>query len=86
MVRQFMPDVILLDLMMPNVDGFQVCERIKTDPVLRAIRIIAMSAYPSAENIERILAAGAEICVNKPLDVVSLYQLLCLEPLSVRAA
>jgi len=85
MVRQFMPDVLLLDLMMPHVDGFQVCERIKTDPALRAIRIIAMTGYSSAENVERILAAGAEICLNKPIDVAALYQLLQLEPLSVHA-
>lgn len=83
LVRQFMPDVVLLDLVMPHMDGFQVCQRIKADPALRAIRIIAMSAYPSAENVERILAAGAEMCLNKPIDVAALYQLLQLEPLSV---
>lgn len=84
LVHQLMPDVVLLDLIMPNVDGFQVCERIKTDPALRAIRVIAMTAYPSPETIERIVAAGAEACLEKPLDIQTLYQSLRLEPLGIR--
>lgn len=76
LVHTFRPDVVLLDLMMDGLDGFQVCQQIKSDPTTRAIRIIAMTGYPSPENIERILAAGAEICLPKPLDEEKLLALL----------
>lgn len=76
LVHAFRPDVVLLDLMMDGLDGFQVCRQIKSDPATRAIRIIAMTGYPSPENIERILAAGAETCLPKPLDEDVLLALL----------
>jgi len=64
----FMPDIILLDLMMPGLDGFEVCRRIKNDPATAQIRVIAMTGYPTEENIQRILSAGAEACLAKPVD------------------
>ncbi|MDP2431837.1 MAG: response regulator [Pseudomonadota bacterium] len=76
LVHTFRPDVVLLDLMMGGLDGFQVCRQIKSDPATRHIRIIAITGYPSVENIERILAAGAEICLPKPLDEEKLLALL----------
>ncbi len=76
LVHAFRPDVVLLDLMMDGLDGFQVCRQIKSDPATRHIRVIAMTGYPSPENIERILAAGAEICLSKPLDDDRLLALL----------
>ncbi|MDO9225075.1 MAG: response regulator [Pseudomonadota bacterium] len=79
LVHTFRPDVVLLDLMMGGLDGFQVCRQIKSDPTTRHIRVIAITGYPSTENIERILAAGAEICLPKPLDEEKLLALL--EPL-----
>lgn len=76
LMRQSIPDVLLLDLLMPHMDGFQVCKRIKSDPELRDVRIIAMTGHPSAENYERIMAAGAEHCLSKPLDLNELYKAL----------
>ena len=76
MIREFTPDVVLLDLRMPGMDGYQVCQRIKLDPALRAIRILGMTGYPSAENIERILAMGAEHCFSKPINTQELFRLL----------
>lgn len=67
-VHTFQPDTLLLDLMMPGLDGFQVCTQIKAAPQTRAIRIIAITGFPSPENLARILAAGAEACLDKPLD------------------
>lgn len=68
LVHTFHPHTLLLDLMMPGLDGFQVCSQIKTLPATRHIRVIAMTGYPSPGNVERILAAGAETCLAKPLD------------------
>ena len=75
-IHEFNPDVILLDLMMPGMDGFQVCERLKNDRATKNIRVIAMTGYPSAMNVEKILAAGAEVCLSKPVDRHELLELL----------
>ncbi|MGZ8232413.1 MULTISPECIES: response regulator [Methylobacter] len=75
-VHTFEPDIILLDLMMPGLDGFAVCRQIKADPNTSDIRVIAMTGHPSPENQQRILEAGAEICIPKPLDTKFLLGLL----------
>jgi len=51
---------------MPGMDGFEVCKQLKEDPRTRAIRIIAMTGYPTPENMERIVNLGAEVCIQKP--------------------
>lgn len=75
-VHTFEPDIILLDLMMPGLDGFAVCRQIKADPDAKDIRVIAMTGHPSSENLRRILDAGAETCLAKPLDTAFLLELL----------
>ena len=77
-VRNFKPQIILLDLMMPGLDGFQVCRLLKSDPATELIRIIVMTGYASPENIENALLAGAEACINKPIDTENLLQRLGL--------
>jgi len=67
-VESFRPHVLLLDLMMPGIDGFEVCRRLRARPTLSHVRIVAMTGYPSPENIERIMQAGADACLPKPLD------------------
>ncbi|MDR3393448.1 MAG: response regulator [Parasulfuritortus sp.] len=76
LVQSFRPHVILLDLMMTGMDGFQSCQQIKAEPSTRAIRVIAMTGYPSPENVERILAAGAEACLSKPVNEDQLLAML----------
>ena len=75
-VHSFQPDVVLLDLMMPNLDGFDTCQRIKQNANLQHIRVIAMTGYPSEENVQRILALGAEICLAKPVRAPTLFAAL----------
>ena len=77
-VQSFNPNLVLLDLMMPGMDGFAVCHNLKADPATRGIRVLAMTGYPSAENIERIMDAGAEVCLSKPIDTARLLELLQL--------
>ncbi len=74
------PDVILLDLMMPGIDGFEVCRLLKREAATRHIRIVAMTGYPSDENVRNILAAGAERCLAKPLRLPALCDVLGLDP------
>jgi excisionase family DNA binding protein len=67
-VESFRPHALLLDLMMPGMDGFEVCRRMRSRPTLNHIRIVAMTGFPSVENVEQIMAAGADACLPKPLD------------------
>ena len=75
-VQTFQPNIVLLDLMMPGMDGYEVCRRLKTDPNTKSIRIIAMTGYPTNDNIKRILAEGAEDCLSKPMDQEKLFSIL----------
>ena len=67
-VESFRPHALVLDLMMPGMDGFEVCRRLRERPTLNHIRIVAITGFPSAENVERVLAAGADACLPKPID------------------
>lgn len=77
----FKPDIILLDLKMPGMDGFEVCRRIKNEPANSKTRVIAMTGYPSQENISRILSEGAEACLSKPVEHSELLAALNLHRL-----
>ncbi|HMM77713.1 MAG TPA: response regulator [Gammaproteobacteria bacterium] len=83
-VQQFHPDVLLIDLMMPGLDGFEVCRRLKADPQTRGIRVIAMTGYASPENAARALDAGAEHCLAKPFDLRMLEELFTRPVRAVR--
>ena len=78
-VNELKPNVILLDLMMPGLDGFDVCEKIKTSPLTSDIRIIAMTGFPSPANVEKILSLGADACLSKPLNRDELLKQIGIE-------
>ena len=78
MIPRFKPDAVLLDLMMPGVNGFEVCRLIKQDIETRFIRVIAMSGYCTEENRQEIIEAGAETCLAKPFVIDQLQQALGL--------
>lgn len=77
-IREFEPHIVLLDLMMPGLNGFEVCRLLKADPKTRAVRVIAMTGYPTPENIEQIQNAGAEVCLSKPINTQVLLEHLGL--------
>ena len=62
------PDLILLDIMMPEVSGYEVCTQLKSDPATRPIPIIFLSALSSAEDERKGLELGAEDYVTKPIS------------------
>ena len=62
----FHPDVILLDLMMPDMDGYAVCRRLKADPATRAIPVIFLTASANLKLNREAYAAGAVACLTKP--------------------
>ena len=60
------PDLILLDIMLPGIDGFEVCETIKKDPQTRHIPIILLTAKKTPEDVARGEAVGADQYITKP--------------------
>jgi CheY-like chemotaxis protein len=77
------PDLVVLDVMMPHLDGFEVCQRIKADERWRHIPIILVTGFWDQEQMDRGIAAGAESFLPKPVDGNELRSLvrLMLEPL-----
>jgi excisionase family DNA binding protein len=74
----FAPDVILLDIRMPGIDGIEVCRFIKETPATRSIRVIGMTGFPGNGTVESVIDAGAEKCLTKPFGASELMDALNL--------
>jgi DNA-binding response OmpR family regulator len=64
----FRPDLILLDVMMPRMDGFEVCQRIRADASLKDISIVMLTAKGREVEREKGLALGADLYITKPFS------------------
>ena len=67
-VRQQSPDLLLLDVMMPKMSGFEVCRRLKNDPVTESIPIIMVTALSEIGDIERAINSGTDDFLSKPVN------------------
>lgn len=67
-VGDFKPELLILDIMMPRIDGFEVCRRLKGDKDTSDIKILAVTAY-GKEEMEKIVKCGADDCLPKPLSL-----------------
>ena len=68
------PDLVLLDVMMPELDGFQVCSRLKQDEATRGIPVVILTAKAEAKDVTRAVNSGAVDYVVKPYDPQVLQQ------------
>ena len=67
-VADWKPDLILLDIMMPKVSGFEVCRRLRADPATRDIAVLMITALDQPSDIERAVEAGTDEFLSKPID------------------
>lgn len=73
-VATFKPDLIVLDIMLPGMDGFEVCSRVKTDPATTNVKVLAVTGFATEENIRKILNAGADDYLGKPVTIQDLRE------------
>lgn len=74
--REFRPDIVLLDIMMPRKDGWQVCAELKADPELSHVPVVFLSARAQDDDLERGTDLGAEAYITKPFDPIDLLDLV----------
>lgn len=74
MVPQFQPDLILLDVMMPKLSGFEVCQQLKSEPTTSNIMILMVTALNELGDIERAVEAGTNDFLSKPVNRVELIK------------
>jgi len=77
-LHDFTPNILLLDLKMPGLDGFQVCQAVKENPLQNHIRVITISGNTSQSDIEKLKNIGAENCLDKPINVPVLLKQLAI--------
>ncbi|MGY8824622.1 MAG: response regulator transcription factor [Candidatus Latescibacterota bacterium] len=71
-MARFRPDLVVLDLMMPHVDGFRVCKLIRSNPQMRDTGILVVTGYASDENITKAMDQGADSWLAKPFEPAEL--------------
>jgi CheY-like chemotaxis protein/anti-sigma regulatory factor (Ser/Thr protein kinase) len=76
LAREHRPDLILLDMHLPDVPGSEILHRLQADLRTRLIPVVALSSDPSPEQTERLLASGAHACLAKPIEVKELMAIL----------
>lgn len=74
MIRSERPDLVLLDIMMPKKSGFEVCQEIRSDPALRSVRILMLTAKGRETEVAKGLALGADSYVTKPFSTKELVE------------
>lgn len=77
LVREFRPDLVVLDVMLPDINGKEVCQRIRSDDTLEAVRIICISGMVEQDKIAELKEAGANDFMHKPFNVDRLLDRAC---------
>jgi two-component system, OmpR family, response regulator RpaA len=89
MVKEYHPDLIVLDVMLPDINGKEVCQRVRADSTLEDVRILCMSGMVEDDKIQELKLAGADDFIHKPFEVEALIERMCaqldLEPAEASA-
>jgi len=89
MVKEYRPDLIVLDVMLPDINGKEVCHRVRADPSLEDVRILCISGMVEEDKIQELRLSGADDFLHKPFEIDYLIERMCslleLEPASTTA-
>ena len=77
LVKEFRPDVVILDVMLPDINGKEVCQRVRSDKALDDVRIICISGMVEPDKVADLRAAGANDFMQKPFEVEKLIDRMC---------
>ena len=77
MVKEYHPDIIVLDVMLPDINGKEVCQRVRTDSTLDVVRIICISGMVEQDKIQDLKESGADQFLQKPFEVDQLIERIC---------
>ncbi|WP_026843168.1 response regulator transcription factor [Citrifermentans bremense] len=75
-ISQDRPDLVVLDIMLPDMDGFEVCRSIKQDPETRSIPVVMLTAKKSSRDLEAGRVAGADAYITKPFKSVKVLEVI----------
>ena len=67
-LKQWRPDLVLLDVMMPKISGFEVCKRLRADPAIRDTAVLMVTALDQPSDIDRAVEAGTDEFLSKPIN------------------
>ena len=77
LAKEYHPDLIVLDVMLPDINGQAVCELIRADPTMAEIKIICISGMIEEDKIDDLKQSGADDFLHKPLDIDELIRRVC---------
>jgi two-component system, OmpR family, response regulator RpaA len=87
MVKEYKPDILVLDVMLPDINGKEVCQRVRTDSTLDDVRIICISGMVEQDKIDDLKKSGADDFMQKPFEIEALVARMCklldVEPVHV---
>jgi len=79
MVKEYRPDLMILDVMLPDINGKEVCHRVRADASMEEVRIICISGMIEDDKIQELKLAGADHFLQKPFDVDHLIEQMCAQ-------
>jgi excisionase family DNA binding protein len=89
MVKEYRPDIIVLDVMLPDINGKEVCHRVRSDSNLEDVRILCISGMIEEDKVHELRLSGADDFLHKPFDIEELIDHMCalleIEPASTPA-
>ena len=77
LVKEYRPDILVLDVMLPDINGRDVCERVRSDSTLEDVKIICISGMVEKDKIEDLKQAGANDFLQKPFEIEELVTRMC---------
>jgi excisionase family DNA binding protein len=79
MVKEYRPDLIVLDVMLPDINGKEVCQRVRADNTLEDVRVICISGMIEDDKIQELRDAGADDFLHKPFEIEELIERMCVQ-------